>query len=71
MGVDAKALSKQLSEPPNTVLELRSKLAVANHALHSSVQIQDFELAARLRDEISDLAGRLAKAEQEWLDSLA
>jgi Clp amino terminal domain, pathogenicity island component/UvrB/uvrC motif len=70
MGVDAKALSKQLSEPPNTVLELRSKLAVANHAMHSAVQIQDFELAAKLRDEIHDLAGRLAKAEQEWLDSL-
>jgi Clp amino terminal domain, pathogenicity island component len=70
-GVDAKALSRHLSEPPTTVLELRSKLAVADHALHSAVQIQDFELAAKVRDDITDLVKKLEEAEQEWLDSLA
>jgi ATP-dependent Clp protease ATP-binding subunit ClpA len=70
-GVDTHALSGQLSNPPANVLELRGRLAVASHALRSSVHIQDFELAAKLRDEIADLSAQLATAEQEWLDSLA
>jgi hypothetical protein len=70
-GVDTHALSRQLGEPPANVLELRGRLAVASHALRSSVQVQDFELAAKLRDEIADLSAKLATAEQEWLDSLA
>jgi hypothetical protein len=70
-GVDTHALSKQLGEPPANVLEFRGRMAVASHALRSSVQVQDFELAAKLRDEIIDLTIKLATAEQEWLDSLA
>jgi hypothetical protein len=70
-GLDTHALSRQLSEPPANVLELRGRLAVASHALRSSVHIQDFELAAKLRDEIAGLSAQLATAEQEWLDSLA
>jgi hypothetical protein len=70
-GVDTPALSRQLGEPPANVLELRGRLAVASHALRSSVQVQDFELAAKLRDEIADLSAKLSTAEQEWLDSLA
>ena len=70
-GIDTQELSQQLAQPPTTVLDLRSKLAVRSHALRTAVQVQDFELAARLRDEIRDLAGKLAEAEQEWLDSLA
>jgi Clp amino terminal domain, pathogenicity island component/UvrB/uvrC motif len=70
-GVDTRALSTQLGEPPSKVLELRGRLAVASHALRSSVDIQDFELAAKLRDEIADLSAQLATAEEEWLDSLA
>ena len=70
-GLDTDALSRQLREPPINVLELRGRLAVASHALRSSVQIQDFELAAKLRDEIAGLSAKLGQAEQEWLDSLA
>jgi Clp amino terminal domain, pathogenicity island component len=70
-GVDTDALSKQLAEPPAQVSDLRAKVIVANHALGAAVDSQDFEVATKLRDELNDLAERLAKAEQEWLDSLA
>jgi hypothetical protein len=70
-GVDTDALSKQLAEAPPMVNDLRARVAIASHALHSAVDSQDFEVAAKLRDELNDLAGSLAKAEQEWLDSLA
>jgi ATP-dependent Clp protease ATP-binding subunit ClpC len=70
-GIDTDALSKQLTEQPAKVAELRSKLAVANHALKAAVDSQDYEVAAKLRDEVKSLAKKLAKAEQEWLDSLA
>jgi protein-arginine kinase activator protein McsA len=51
--------------------DLSARLRVAHHSLRSAVDHQDFEVAARLRDEIIDLGNLLAKAEQEWLDSLA
>jgi ATP-dependent Clp protease ATP-binding subunit ClpC len=70
-GVDIEALSKQLADPPPKIEDLRAKLAIANHALEGTVETQDFEVAAKLRDEIDQMAGSLAKAEQEWLDSLA
>jgi Clp amino terminal domain, pathogenicity island component len=70
-GVDTDALSMQLAEPPAPVSDLRAKVIVANHALGAAVDSQDFEVATKLRDELNDLAERLAKAEQEWLDSLA
>jgi Clp amino terminal domain, pathogenicity island component/UvrB/uvrC motif len=70
-GVDTDTLAKQLDEPPADVLELRSQLAVARHSLDGAVESQDFEVAARLRDEIIDLQIKLGQAEQEWLDSLA
>jgi ATP-dependent Clp protease ATP-binding subunit ClpC len=70
-GVDTDALSRQLAQPPAEVIDLRAKVIVANHALGAAVDSQDFEVAAKLRDEVNDLADRLARAEQEWLDSLA
>ena len=70
-GVDTDALSKQLAEPPAEVNDLRAKVSVASHALGAAVDSQDFEVAAKLRDELNDLDERLAKAEQEWLDSLS
>jgi ATP-dependent Clp protease ATP-binding subunit ClpC len=70
-GVDVDALSKQLAEPPADVLELRGRLAVTQHAMQGAVDSQDFEVAARLRDELLALRVMLATAEQEWLDSLA
>jgi len=70
-GVDMDTLYKQLSNPPPIISELTVRIRVATHSLRSAVERQDFELAAKLRDELNDLAGGLAKAEQEWLDSLA
>jgi ClpA/ClpB-like protein len=70
-GVDTDALSKQLAEPPAQVNDLRAKVTIADHALASAVSSQDFEVAVKLRDELNDLSGRLAQAEEEWLDSLA
>ena len=63
-------LYKQLANPPPVISDLTARVSVATHALQSAVKRQDFEVAAGLRDELADLAGRLATAEQEWLDSL-
>jgi ClpA/ClpB-like protein/UvrB/UvrC motif-containing protein len=70
-GLDVEALEKQLAAPPGKVVELRTRLALSSQSLETAVQAQDFEVAAKLRDEIGELAGKLATAEEEWLDSLA
>jgi ATP-dependent Clp protease ATP-binding subunit ClpC len=70
-GIDTDALAKQLSEPPAKLVELRIKLAGANRNLSNAVTAQDYELAARHRDEIKGLTKKLEKAEVEWLLSLA
>jgi hypothetical protein len=70
-GVDTEALSKQLASPPPMMSDLNVRLRVATHSLRTAVEHQDFEVAARLRDELIDLGNMLARAEQEWLDSLA
>jgi ATP-dependent Clp protease ATP-binding subunit ClpA len=70
-GIDTDALSKQLASPPPIMSDLSARLTVANHSLRSAVDHQDFEVAARLRDELIDLGNMLVRAEQEWLDSLA
>jgi ATP-dependent Clp protease ATP-binding subunit ClpA len=70
-GVDTDALSKQLESPPPIINDLAVRLRVATHSLRSAVEHQDFEVAARLRDELIDLGNMLTRAEQEWLDSLA
>jgi protein-arginine kinase activator protein McsA len=66
-----EALYKQLANPPPIINDLTVRLRVATHSLRSAVERQDFEVAARLRDELIDLENALRKAEQEWLDSLA
>jgi len=70
-GVDTEALSGQLASPPPIMSDLSVRLRVATHSLRSAVEQQDYEVAARLRDELIDLRNMLASAEQEWLDSLA
>jgi hypothetical protein len=69
-GVDTEALATQLSEPPANVVELRQKLFSARHALDTAVGAQDYEQAARLRDQSKDLLKKLEKAEDDWIDSL-
>jgi ATP-dependent Clp protease ATP-binding subunit ClpA len=69
-GVDIDALSTQLANPPPIMHDLGVRLRVATHSLTSAVEHQDFEVAARLRDELIDLGNELARAEREWLDSL-
>jgi ATP-dependent Clp protease ATP-binding subunit ClpA len=70
-GVDTDALSEQLANPPPIMRDLLARLRVATFSLQSAVEHQDFEVAARLRDELIDLGNMLGKAEREWLDSLA
>jgi ATP-dependent Clp protease ATP-binding subunit ClpA len=70
-GVDTDTLSTQLANPPPIMHDLGVRLRVATHSLSSAVEHQDFEVAARLRNELIDLGNTLARAEQEWLDSLA
>jgi ATP-dependent Clp protease ATP-binding subunit ClpC len=70
-GVDIDALSTQLANPPPIMHDLGVRLRVASHSLTSAVEHQDFEVAARLRDELIDLGNMLARAEREWLNSLA
>jgi len=69
-GVDMDTLYKQLANPPPFIHDLSARLRVAHHSLRSAVEHQDFEVAARLRDEIVDLENAMGRAEQEWLDSL-
>jgi len=69
-GVDTDALATQLSEPPANVVELRQKLFSARHALDTAVGAQDYEQAAKLRDQSTDLLKKLEKAEDDWIDSL-
>ena len=70
-GVDTDALSMQLANPPPIMHDLGVRLRVATNSLSGAVEHQDFEVAARLRDELIELGNTLASAEQEWLDSLA
>ena len=70
-GVDTDALSTQLANPPPIMHDLGVRLRVATNSLSGAVEHQDFEVAARLRDELIELGNTLASAEQEWLDSLA
>lgn len=70
-GVDTDALSVRLASPPPIMTDLSVRLRVATNSLRSAVEHQDFEVAARLRDELIDLGNMLGRAEQEWLDSLA
>ncbi len=70
-GVDMDTLYKQLANPPPIMSDLGARLRVATHSLRRAVEHQDFEVAARLRDELVDMRIMLDKAEEEWLDSLA
>jgi ATP-dependent Clp protease ATP-binding subunit ClpA len=68
-GVDAGALSKQLSEPPANVAELRRALAMMRGEMMRAAGAQEFERATEIRDQAKDLLQKLEKAEQDWLDS--
>ncbi len=69
-GVDTEALARHLSQPPPHVEELRQMLSSARRALNTTIGAQNFEYAARLRDESRELLQKLEKAEDDWLDSL-
>jgi ATP-dependent Clp protease ATP-binding subunit ClpA len=68
--LDVDALLGQLGKPPAKVVLLRNDLDNAQNALDTTVMAQQFEHAARLRDDVNRLLETLAKAEEEWLDSL-
>jgi len=70
-GVDTGALAMHLSQPPPDVVELRGMLSTARQALNTAIGVQNFELAARLRDDSTNLLAKLEKAEDDWLESLA
>lgn len=70
-GADIDTLYKQLANPPPIIGDLTARLRVATHSLRSAVEHQDFEVAAKLRDEIIEVGNMLVKAEQDWFDSLA
>jgi hypothetical protein len=69
-GVDTQALAMHLSQPPQDVVERRQMLSTARQALNTMIGAQNFEYAARLRDESRELLKKLEKAEDDWLDSL-
>ncbi len=69
-GLDTEALSALLSEPPAKFIELQNQLAYARFGLSQAAATQDFELAAKLQDEVKNLLEKLEKAESDWLDSL-
>jgi hypothetical protein len=69
-GLDTEALAALLSEPPAKLTDLQNQLAFARFGLNNAVAAQDFDLAAKLQDEVMKLVERLEKAESDWLDSL-
>lgn len=70
-GVDTQALLTQLTKPPPNLLVLRHQLAITDYALNKAITSQDYERAAKLRDELIAMTKKVDKAEEEWLDSLA
>jgi hypothetical protein len=69
-GVDTQALAIHLSQPPPNVVELRGQLSDVRQALKTTIGAQNFEYAAKLRDESINLLAKLEKAEDDWLESL-
>jgi len=69
-GVDTDTLARHLNQPPPNVVELREMLSIARQGLSTTIGAQNFEYAARLRDESRELLKKLEKAEDDWLDSL-
>lgn len=69
-GLDTEVLAALLSEPPPKLTDLQNQMAFARFGLSNAVAAQDFELAAKLQDEVKKLVERLEKAESDWLDSL-
>jgi ATP-dependent Clp protease ATP-binding subunit ClpA len=70
-GLDVETLKGQLLRQPDAVRRLADSLNATSVELTAAVQIQDFEHAAQLRDQVNDLMAALETAESEWLDSLA
>ncbi len=62
--------TSRLGDPPPKVAALRDKLVSVQLVLRNAIEAQDNEHARRLATEESRLERELAKAEQEWIDSL-
>jgi hypothetical protein len=69
-GVDADALARELSHPPESVLTLRREIAVARGHVANAVVETDYERAAQTQRHVKKLTDRLQKAEADWLDKL-
>ena len=61
----AKVRIKSLVTPPN-LKELQSELEDASKEKEESINIQDFEKAARLRDKEKELKEKLNRTKSEW-----
>ena len=61
----AKVRIKSLVTPPN-LKELQSELEDASKEKEESINIQDFEKAARLRDKEKELKEKLDRTKSEW-----
>ena len=69
-GLDAATLREQLLRQPDTIRRIADSLNATSVELTAAIRTQDFEHAAQLRDQVSDLMTKLENAESEWLDSL-
>lgn len=69
-GLDVDMLAKELANPPDGVVRLRSQLVMATTNLADAVGMQDYEHAAKLQRHIDKLRRRLGEAEEAWLKSL-
>lgn len=55
------------SDVPRDVLELEAKAEEAKQQMMEAIRKQEFERAARLRDEMGNMKDALAKANEAWL----
>ena len=69
-GLDSEQLASQLQRPPESVLKLRSELAVARGDLADAAGAGDYARAARAQKLLARLTPKLSAAEQQWLRGL-
>lgn len=69
-GLDVDKVIEQLAAAPELVLNLRKHLSGLSRELESALKDADYERAARIHRASGDIATRLRKAEQDWLDEL-
>ena len=69
-GLDVDMLARELANPPDALVRLRSQLVMARSNLADAVGMQDYVYAAKLQKHIEKLHRRVQEADEAWLRTL-